>query len=409
MTLQEMQNQITDLGARIRAAAADLRGAAMQENVPMDQVEQKRTALNDMQQRMAALQAAYDVEKSAAAASLQPAAPSAPARTRSEILKSNEYAHAFAWALRNGVNPRNGHNFADRTKILYDALTESGGNPVGADGGFLVPEDIDHQIRELKRELNPLAPLFGSETVTAPTGWRVVDTAPTTGLLDVNEMGQINANDDQPAFKKISYSTSKKALILPVSNELATDNVANLFGYLSRWFAKKLVITENNMLVTLLRTLTATDITADPVKGLKKALNVDLDPAISAVASIITNQSGFDALDQLTDDNKRGLLQPDPTNATAHRFAGRGVFAASNGTLANVTSGSGASETTKADVFIGDGVEFATLFRCGGYELASTDIGGSAWRTDSTEIRGIARLGVTMFDDKAMVRRSLTL
>ena len=53
--------------------------------------------------------------------------------------------------------------------------------------------------------------------------------------------------------------------------------------------------------------------------------------------------------------------------------------------------------------------EFATLFRVGGFELASTDIGGSAWRTDSTEIRGIARLGVTLFDDKAMVRRSLTV
>ena len=78
-------------------------------------------------------------------------------------------------------------------------------------------------------------------------------------------------------------------------------------------------------------------------------------------------------------------------------------------TLANVTSGEGQSATTAADLFIGDGKQFATLFRCGSFELASTDIGGSAWRTDSTEIRGIARLGVTKYDDKAMVRRSLTV
>lgn len=406
--LQKLMNQITDLGNQIRTATAAFAAHATDTSVSIADLEKEQAALNDMNKRLAAMQAAYAAMTQAAAASVQPAGSEGQTRTLKDMLKSNEYARAFAYAIQNGIGRKNGRG-NEKVKILYDALTEGGGNPVGTDGGFLVPEDIDHSIHELRRTLNPLAELFGEETVTAPTGWRVVDTAPTTGLLDVNEMGQINANDDQPAFKKISYSTSKKALILPVSNELATDNVANLFGYLSRWFAKKLVITENNMLVTLLRTLTATDITADPVKGLKKALNVDLDPAISAVASIITNQSGFDALDQLTDDNKRGLLQPDPTNATAHRFAGRGVFAASNGTLANVTSGSGASETTKADVFIGDGVEFATLFRCGGYELASTDIGGSAWRTDSTEIRGIARLGVTMFDDKAMVRRSLTL
>ena len=401
MTLQEMQNQITDLGARIRAAAADLRGAAMQENVPMDQVEQKRAALNDMQQRMAALQAAYDVEKSAAAASLQPAAPSAPARTRSEILKSNEYAHAFAWALRNGVNPRNGHNFADRTKILYDALTESGGNPVGADGGFLVPEDIDHQIRELKRELNPLATLFGSETVTAPTGWRVVDTAPTTGFTAVNEMATV-PSDDQPVFQKISYVLTKYGLILPVSNELASDEVANLFAYISRWFAKKEVILENGLLLGALDDLTAAALSAtDPIADLKKALNVDLDPAISLSAMVLTNQSGFNALDQLLDANDRPLLQPDPTNATVRRIFGRPVQVVSDAQLAPDTT------NNTADIYIGDGHEFATLFTRQGLEIVSTDIGGAAFTTDSIQVRGITRKGVSKFDTAAMVRRTI--
>ena len=194
-----------------------------------------------------------------------------------------------------------------------------------------------------------------------------------------------------------------------MSNELATDNVANLFAYLSRWFAKKLVITENNMLITMLCTLTATAIGTDPLKGIKKALNVDLDPAISAMATIITNQSGFNELDNLLDDNKRPLLQPDPTNATLNRIKGRTVATVSDATLANAITGSGASETTSADIFIGDGKQFATLFRCGNFELASTDVGGNAWRTDSTELRGIARLGITKFDAKAMVRRSLAL
>ncbi len=406
--LQRLMNEITNLGNQIRTAAMALANRAMDSNVSIDDVKKDQAALDAMKQRLAALQAAYDVQVQTAAGGVQPTGSEGQKKSLKDMLKSNEYARAFAYAIQNGIGRKNGRG-NEQMKILYDALTESGGNPVGTDGGFLVPEDIDHSIRELRRTLNPLAQYFGEENVTAPTGWRVTDTAPTRGLVDVNEMGQISANDDQPAFHKVPYTTSKKALILPVSNELMTDNVANLFQYLSQWFAKKLVITENAMLVTLLRTLTAVDISTDPLKGIKKALNVDLDPAIAAVSTIITNQSGFNELDNLLDDNKRPLLQPDPTNATVNRIKGHTVAVASDATLPNVTSGEGQSATTAADIFIGDGREFATLFRCGGFELASTDIGGSAWRTDSTEIRGIARLGVTKFDEAAMVRRSLTV
>ena len=415
MTLQEIMNQITDLGNRIRTAASQLAVQANDPGISITDLEVKQQQLADMNKRMAALQLSYQTQQAAEAGGVQPLGTSGSAvpqdrqsRNLQDMLKSNEYARAFAYAIQHGVSRKNGRE-NERVKILYDALTESGGSPVGTDGGFLVPEDIDHTIREVRRSLDPLAALFNEENVTSPTGWRVRDTAPTKGLVDVDEMGQIDDDDDQPPFAKVSYSCTKKALILPVSNELAADNVANLFSYLGRWFAKKLVITENIMLITALRTLTAVSIASNPMAGLKTALNKGLDPAISALATVILNQSGFDILDNLLDGNDRPLLQPDPTSATVKRFSGRPLHAVGYATLADVTSGSGASATTTTDLFIGDGKEFATLFRCGGYELASTDIGGNAWRTDSTELRGIARLGVSKFDTEAMVRRTLTV
>ena len=413
MTLQEDMNQITDLGNRIRTMATQLAAQANDPSVSIADLEARQQQLADMNKRMAALQLSYQTQQAAEAGGVQPLAASSSTapqgqqnRTLRDMLKSNEYARAFAYAIQHGVSRKNGRD-NERVKILYDALPESGGSPTGADGGFLVPEDIDHTIIEYRRTLDPLAALFSEETVTAPTGWRVHDTAPNKGLVAVNEMGSIDDDDDQPVFGKVTYECSKKALILPVSNELLTDNVANLFAYIGRWFAKKLVITENTMLITALRTLSATSIASGPLAGLTTALNKGLDPAISAMATIILNQSGFDILDQLLDGNDRPLLQPDPTNATVKRFKGRPLHAVSNATLADVTSGSPATTTT--DLFIGDGKAFATLFRCGGYELASTDIGGSAWRTDSTEIRGIVRLGVSKFDTDAMVRRTLTV
>lgn len=401
MNLMEMQNQITDLGAQIRAAAADLRTAALRDDVAMDEVERRRETLDALQQRMNALQAAYDVEQGAARRELQPVQPVQQPKSLRDMLASNEYARAFAFALRNGLNRKNGRG-REELNVLFDALTESGNS--GADGGFLVPEDIDRTIIEQRRQLDPLAALFNEETVTAPTGWRVTDTSPTKGLVAVNEMGSIDDDDDQPLFAKVTYQCAKKALILPVSNELMTDNVANLFAYIGRWFAKKLVITENILLVTALRTLTAASINSDPLAGLTTALNKGLDPAISAAASIILNQTALDVLDQLKDNNERPLLTPDPTNAMILRFKGRPIHAVSNATMADVT---GSPDTS--DIFVGDGHAFATLFRCGGYELASTDVGGNAWRTDSTEIRGIARLGVSKFDADAMVRRTVNV
>ena len=403
MTLQEMQNQITDLGGQIRTRANALAAMAADSAASIQDVEAAQQALSAMQARMTALQAAYDTQRQSDGANVQPAAP-APQNSRSltEMLRSNEYARAFAYALAHGLNRRNGR-FDENTKILFDALTESGGDPVGSDGGFLVPEDIDHSIIEIRRSLDPLAAFFGEETVSTNSGWRVTDTSPSSGLVAVNEAGALSDDADQPVFAKVPFTLSKYGLVLPVSNELMNDNVANLFAYISRWFAKKLVITENTLLITALRTAMSTpvSIASDPLKGLTTALNKGLDPAISSSAVLIMNQSAFDLLDQLLDGNDRPLLQPDPTNATVKRFKGRPVHVVSDAVLGNVS--------TASDIFIGDGKQFATLFRRGAFELASTDIGGNAWRNDMTEIRGITRLGVGLFDTGAMVRRTLTV
>ena len=406
MNLMEIMNEITKLGAQIKAANLKVAADAANPAVAMSEITRQQGEISDMQARMNALQSSYDALKNSQQAGLAPVAPtSAEPKSRKEMRASNEYARAFAYALRHGVNPRNGRG-NENVKILYDAMTEGGGDPVGTDGGFLVPIDIDNTIRELRRELNPLAPLFTEETVTAPTGWRVIDTAPTAAMPSIDEMGTVANNADQPAFAKVTYALTKYGLRIPLSNELLSDEVANLMGYLGRWFAKKLVLTENSLLIAALQTLSPAALTSGSVTpdgAIKSILNKTLDPAISNAAVILTNQSGFDALDQLVDDTGRGLLQPDATNGTLMRIFGRTVVKVSDAVLANTDTNS------KAPFFIGDFREFATLFRKDGFEVASTDIGGDAWAKDSTEVRGIVRLGVTKFDTAAAVYRKLAL
>lgn len=409
MNLQELRNSIASLGGQIRALNTRLGTMAADRDADLTEMEKIQEEMAPLQARMAAMQASYNNEMAAMAGKI------GGGKTMEEnIMKnsqairgSNEYARAFCYALRNGYSRRSARR-DENCKILFDAMTEGGGDPAGEDGGFLVPIDIDNTIKELRRELNPLAPLFSEETVTAPTGWRVIDTAPTSAMPSIDEMGTVLNNSDQPLFGKVTYSLTKYGLRIPISNELMKDEAANLMGYLSRWFAKKLVITENSLLIGAMKTLTASALGSEsvaPDAAIKAILNKTLDPAISAGAVIITNQDGFDALDQLVDEMGRGLLQPDPTNATLYKLFGRRVVVVSNAQLPDTS----VSSKDNAEFFIGSPAEFATMFRKDGFEVASTDIGGNAWATDSTEVRGIARLAVSKFDTAAMVRRQLEL
>lgn len=317
-------------------------------------------------------------------------------------VNSSECIHAFCECVRAGAA-------GDRTRYLQNAdivhravknegMTE--GTP--ADGGLIVPSDIQTMIREQMRALNPLSELFTVETVSTNTGSRVRDTAPTNGFTKVAEMGTIS-KDDKPAFAKVEFTVEDYALIVPVSNDLLNDTDQNLLAYLSRWLGKKAVITENKLLLTLLTALdgAAASITeSGALKAIKKLVNTSLDPIFGVSASFLTNQSGFNFLDSLEDGNGRPLLQVNPADRTQYMVGGRAVHVVSDAVLPNKTT---------APLYVGDFKSFGTLFRRQAMEIASTNVGGNAWNTNSTEVRAITRLAVAKFDDKAVAAGKITL
>ena len=317
-------------------------------------------------------------------------------------VNSSECIHAFCECVRAGAA-------GDRTRYLQNAdivhravknegMTE--GTP--ADGGLIVPSDIQTMIREQMRALNPLSELFTVETVSTNTGSRVRDTAPTNGFTKVAEMGTIS-KDDKPTFAKVEYTVEDYALIVPVSNDLLSDTDQNLLAYLSRWLGKKAVITENKLLLTLLTALdgAAASITeSGALKAIKKMVNVTLDPIFGVSASFLTNQSGFNFLDSLEDSNGRPLLQINPADRTQYMVGGRAVHVVSDAVLPNKTT---------APLYVGDFKSFGTLFRRQAMEIASTNIGGNAWNTNSTEVRAITRLDAKQFDVAAVAAGKITL
>ena len=319
-------------------------------------------------------------------------------RTDAEL--EAEYKRIFLKGLRRQRITADDHSIINE----YRAAMHEGGVTSDPDGdtGIIVPQDIQTRINELMRTLNDLSQYIRVETVNTLSGSRVLekdeDMIP---FAVVDEYGEIQEIDN-PKFTPVTYKLVKRAGFLPLTNELLKDTDQNILGYVSNWIAKKHVVTKNSLIIAILNSLSKKDL--KDIKAIKKVLNVDLDPAISLSSIIITNQDGFQWLDEQEDGNQRPLLQDDITQPGKKLFKGRSIVVVSNRTLPSTDT-----TTIKAPFIVGNFKELMVLFTRGIYELASTNIGGDAWRRDTTELRTITRDDCVKWDTESAVFGQLTI
>lgn len=304
-------------------------------------------------------------------------------RNRHDSLSDTELSFAKSMAVRNVANMNEG---------------------AGEAGGFIVPTDEQTKINELKRALNPLSALVRVENVNTMSGTRVLEKAsdmtPFASVAELAAIGEI----DGPKFTQVKYAIKKFAGILPISEELLADSDQNLLAYVNGWLAKKSVATENAQILAVLKTLTKAPLTN--LDGIKEILNVTLDPTISLMSSVLTNQDGFNFLDKQKDTDGRYLLQPNPLDSTQKLLFGKPVTVVSNKVLPTDTS---VASTKKAPVIIGSFTDAVVLFDRQATTLTGTSIGGDAWKRDSYDVKAVTRIDVQKFDDKATVFGELTI
>lgn len=323
------------------------------------------------------------------------------------ILKSNEYVNAFFKALSSSMTPKDfkKSGVPAGMEILSKALTETGGTPAGADGGFLLPTDFNNMIIERQRQFFDLSQFVNVENVQAFSGWRAVEKAVAQQPFTTFDNNNPVPAAEQPAFVKVTYQVKDYGGFLPISNDLLEDTPANIMAYLSKWFGRKTVLTNNSLILAILNALTEVAVDTTNAKTaldtIKKVLNVTLDPDISVNATIFCNQDGFNFLDQIKDGFNRPLLQPDPTNDTKYMIKGRPVALLANRLLPS-TMGTETTPKTHSRIIVGDAREAVTLFARAGLEMVSTTVGGNAWYNNNTEIRGIMRADCQEIDDGAV-------
>lgn len=322
-------------------------------------------------------------------------------RVQDKLRSGNDYMNAFVSALKDGINPKSAIG-AEACRPLHNAMSVSGNS--GKDGGFLVPLDFDNMIHDRMKQYVDLSSLFTVETVTGMQGWRVQSTGAPTAIPEVDELAEIS-DENKPTLGKVTYSIRKFADILPVSRELLEGETVNLMSYLAGWFAPRLVATKNNLLLSCVKAaLVAPTVVAagSEVKSLKEALNVTLSTSDAAIAQLLTNSSGYNALDQLMDSHGRPLLNPRISDPNVMLFGGKQIHKLDDAQLTNV-------DETHAPLYVGNFAALATLFQHGALEMASTDVGGKAWRSATVEIRAMAFMDAQVFDRTAAAALSLTV
>ncbi|WP_067924863.1 phage major capsid protein [Alicyclobacillus shizuokensis] len=322
--------------------------------------------------------------------------PAAPAIISPQARKDDpeaEYRNAYLKWMRG--KPMS----AEERSVLESRAMSEGSQQ---DGGYIVPQDIQTQINQFKRQLVSLETFVRTETVTTNSGSRVLeklaDITPFSQLTEAQNIGDMG----NPQFQTLTYSIKDYGGILPITNQLLADTDQNLMAYVANWIAKKSTTTRNTQIINLLKTFTAKTLAS--ADDIKKVLNVDLDPDLAAGAVIITNQDAYNWLDEQKDSTGRYLIQPDPTQPSRKMLFGVPITVVANRLLpSDTTSG------VVAPVFIGNLQEAIVLFDRQQLSIASTNVGAGAFETNQTKVRAIERFDIKPFDTGAAFYCSLTV
>lgn len=258
---------------------------------------------------------------------------------------------------------------------------------------LIIPEDISNEIREQRRSYRSARDVIGYYPTTTLSGtYPVEDTSTMSELTEFEDDSEIKQSED-PKFKPVKYEIKLRGSFLPISNLLKQVAPAGFITYLSRWWNKKAILTENKKIFTVLTGgKTKTEIVG--LSGLKSAINKGLDPAFVNI-SIITNQDGYDYLDNLTDANGRPLLNPDPMNKDRMLFKGTYPIVYFANRLLPSTG-------TKAPILIGDFVEACDFVELNsGLQIASSE--HADFKKNRTLMRVITGFDVTLKDVDAYI------
>lgn len=228
---------------------------------------------------------------------------------------------------------------------------------------YLVPEDVDTTIKELRKSYISAKDLVTVIPTQSLTGSFVYEKGTPSGLISFDDGDDISAETD-PQFEQRKWAVTHKGKVFPVSNVLMHSEKAGLTTYLNNWFVKNAIVSENKDIFEALKD--GQDVKSiSGLDSLKTSLTVDIDPSALIDAVIVTNQTGFAVMDSEKDDVGRPLLSVDYANPTQKLFQGLPIVVFPDSQLENVAG--------NAPIFYGNLKAGCNFIDKGGYQFAISE------------------------------------
>ncbi|GMA48658.1 hypothetical protein GCM10025857_39680 [Alicyclobacillus contaminans] len=386
-----MDPKVRELRQQMAAKIEEARNLA--EEGKLEEARAAKDAATALKQQIEALEELRALEESAQVEQRKPVEAPAVHIEKPAEEREKAYKEAFVKMLRG-----KGLTVEERGLLEQRAMTSSSGE----DGGYLIPPDIQTTINQIKRQYLALEDYVTSEPVSTNGGSRVLEK-----YVDITPFAQIAAENttlqdlDNPKVTQVSFSIKDYGGILTLTNNLLADSPENILSYVAQWIARKDIITDNSLILAVLKTFTSKSFAS--IDDVKTSLNVDLDPMLSQNAIIVTNQDGFNHLDQQKDSMGRPLIQPNPTQPSSHLLFGKPIVVMANRLLPTDTT------NNVAPFIIGDLKSAVVVFDRQEISILTTNIGGGAFENNVTKMRVIVREDVKAWDTGAAIYGSLEL
>ena len=214
---------------------------------------------------------------------------------------------------------------------MRDGLKTSGATAV-------IPQEVVTPVLELKNSKYNLAQYATVKTVSTGAGHYPIAKRNNTAVLATKEELADIADVDANMFEDVPFDVKTRAGKIALSNEVIDDSAVDIVSEVKNQLQKLVDNTDNKNIMSVLTGDTFKKETASTTDDLKKIFNVDLDPALNKTWFV--NQSGFNYLDTLKDNEGRYLLQPNPTAASGFALFGAPVVMISDTVMPNNADGS---------------------------------------------------------------------
>ncbi len=273
-------------------------------------------------------------------------------------------------------------------------------------GGLLVPPDIKTKIIELQRKQFDIRKHIKIEPTKVQKGSRPKqkNEPQASGFASVDEGAEIQALHE-PEIESVEYAIRKYSGYIPITNELLEDSPENILAFVTDWMAKNELNTYAYQVFNGSGVKAAEGIlnsigtggklenrvvkleAAPTLKDFKRVLNLNLEEVESDNIKIFTNGSGYSYIDELEDDFGRPLLQPDVTKESGYAFLGKEAVKVPTKFLKQVVL----DDIEYTPYIIGDLELLYTMYDRDDLLIETTTVGGTAWRTGTTEVKGTFR------------------